>query len=74
MVWLRIMGALSVNMHRFPLITCEVLKNTALRVLLGLSEAGMYPGIVFYISWLVIFSNSRSARFNICTAGINGRN
>lgn len=68
------MGALSVNMHHLPFITCGVLKNAALRVLLGLSEAGMYPGIVFYISWLVLFLNSRSPRFNIHTAGINGRN
>lgn len=23
----------------------------ALRVLLGLAEAGLYPGVVFYMSW-----------------------
>ncbi|KAF8846262.1 MFS general substrate transporter [Paxillus ammoniavirescens] len=27
----------------------------ALRVLLGLAEAGLYPGIVFYISWQVLW-------------------
>lgn len=27
---------------------------SALRFLLGLAEAGLYPGIVFYISWQVV--------------------
>ena len=26
-------------------------KDTALRFLLGVAEAGMYPGAVFYLSW-----------------------
>jgi hypothetical protein len=29
----------------------------ALRLLLGLCEAGLYPGIAFYITWLVNASN-----------------
>lgn len=31
---------------------------SALRFLLGLAEAGLYPGIVFYISWQVILAHS----------------
>lgn len=31
---------------------------SALRFFLGLAEAGLYPGIVFYISWQVVLSHT----------------
>ena len=44
---------------------------SALRVFLGLAEAGLYPGIVFYISWQVMWY-SETVDLSCRTAGTSG--
>ena len=52
--WLGIMLTLLVRLTVFDAETWGLMVNhaSALRVLLGLAEAGLYPGVVFYLSWL----------------------
>ena len=49
--------------------------GTGLRFLLGLAEAGLYPGVVFYMSWYVLtFVWSMEYDFTNLIAGINELN
>lgn len=51
MVFSAIIAGFSVGDDESSLIAQNLSFLSALRFLLGLAEAGLYPGIVFYISW-----------------------